>query len=109
MRIFLNLLPPIVIVFWIVLGQPLVTIAQWIWPNGPAPWEAVTAVYYPGKNLMIDKQKSGLATLDDCRRWVRAAAAADGDPSFENSDYECGVGFIESRAAGIAVYRLTLR
>lgn len=32
---------------WFWLGDPPKDAANWFWPDSPAPWEQVDAVYYP--------------------------------------------------------------
>jgi hypothetical protein len=79
------------------------------WPDSPAPWENVDAVFYPDKdNLALDRQARDVGSLNACRTWVRSMAAAMGDPGMERSDYECGVGR-QGTVGDLGVYRLTVR
>ena len=38
----------IAVLIWLTLGSALQNLARWIWPNDPAPWEAVDAFYAGG-------------------------------------------------------------
>jgi hypothetical protein len=94
---------------WFYFGDPPGTVAGWLWPNDAAPWEQVDAFYYPDRgNLAVDQRRRDVGSVEGCRDWVFAAAAANNDRSLRRGDYECGVGLIES-FGGIGVYRLTVR
>jgi hypothetical protein len=96
-------------ILWCIFGSPGETVANWFWPNEPAPWEDVDAVYYPDRNnLYSDIKQPHVGSLARCREWVHAQAAFTGDPDLERGDYECGVGFLRS-LGDLSVYRLTLR
>jgi hypothetical protein len=75
---------------WLVFGQD---ITNWYWPNEPAPWERVDAVYYPKKGrLMMSIENYDVRGPPQCRAWVRSAAATENDPGSERGDSECSVG-----------------
>jgi hypothetical protein len=89
-------------------------VEDWLWPNGPAPWEKVSAYYYPNKeDLTVARRQYGFSSVDECRNWVFGQAAAAGDPGLGRGDYECGVGLIRrEHIAGtdyLDVTRLTIR
>ena len=104
-------MPWIVIIIvgaWFIFGNPSKDIANWLWDDGPAPWEKVDAFYYPDRNnLFVDRSARGFVGLEECRDWVYSKAARNGDPTLERGDYECGVGRLGS-FGDIGVYRLTL-
>jgi hypothetical protein len=39
------------LIVWGALGNPTQTIAGWLWPHSPAPWEGVDAYYYPTRAI----------------------------------------------------------
>jgi hypothetical protein len=48
-----------------------------------APWEKVSAYYYPNKeDLTVARRQYGLSSVDECRNWVFGQAATAGDPSW---------------------------
>lgn len=97
------------LVLWFVFGDPKTTIANWFWPEAPAPWESVDGFYYPdSSNLLISESALGLANVEACRTWARASANRINDLAFDQSTYECGVGFKEF-AGKLRIYRLTVR
>lgn len=100
----------IAIAIWGLIGSPLRSMADAIWPSNPAPWERVDAFFYPDKtNLWVHKMERGLGSVEECRRWVRQKAAANQDPDLTRSDFECGIGWIRDGAAGLKIYRATVR
>ncbi|MCZ6745364.1 MAG: hypothetical protein O7D31_11925 [Alphaproteobacteria bacterium] len=97
----------IVIVAWFVLGDPSKNVANWFWPNNPAPWEDVDAFFYPNRhNLRISKANYNVGTVENCRDWAYAEAAIRRDPDMKRSDYECGIGRLE-KIGSVTVYRIT--
>jgi hypothetical protein len=97
------------LIVWGVLGNPTQTIAGWIWPHSPAPWEGVDAFYYPDKsNLTVSINNRDVGGLAQCRIWVSSAAVKQNDPQLERGDYECGVGYLDSQGS-VNSYRLTVR
>lgn len=102
-------LPVVAIAAWFVFGNPSKTIAGWLWPEDAAPWEEVDAYYYPSReNLTVHQASRDVGSVEDCRRWVYATAASNGDPNMMRGDFECGVGRLESEM-GFNVYRITVR
>ncbi|WP_299821237.1 hypothetical protein [uncultured Jannaschia sp.] len=104
---------PIIVILivgaWFVFGDPPKTVANWFWSDGAAPWEEVDAYYYPDRSNLTSYQAGpGLRSVQECRDWVNAAAAANGDASLVRGDYECAVEQVDSFAGG-PVYRLTVR
>jgi hypothetical protein len=94
---------------WFFVGEPRVTIANWIWPETPAPWEDVDAVYYPDRdNSLVDVSAPHVGTVEACRAWVYDRAAGNSDPALTRGDYECGVGSLRNMGS-LRVYRLTVR
>jgi len=94
---------------WFFVGEPLVAIANWFWPETPAPWEDVDAVYYPDRgNLLVEVSAPHVGTIEACRAWVYDRAAANSDPALTRGDYECGVGFLRNMGP-LRIYRLTVR
>lgn len=94
---------------WFWLGDPPKTLANWFWENDAAPWESVDAYFYPSRSdLSAHKLAAGLSTVEACRLWASSQAAAIGDARFARSDYECGVGKLDSWG-GMTVYRITAR
>lgn len=99
-----------VFVGWVMLGSPANDVAGWFWSEGPAPWEGVDAFYYPDRSrLSVHEQRLDVGSLDVCRRWAYAAAAAKNDPRLQRGDYECSVGFMRELGDGMKVYRITVR
>lgn len=96
-------------VLWMIFGTPLKTIANQIWPDSPAPWEAVDAFYYPDtRNMDRDSRALGLKSVDECQKWVWQQARASGDPGMLRGAYACGVGYLEEWN-GLRVYRTKVR
>jgi hypothetical protein len=97
------------LIVWGVLGNPTQTIAGWIWPHSPAPWERVDAFYYPDKsNLAVSLDNHDVDGLAQCRMWASSTAVTQNDPQMERGDYECGVGYLDSQGS-LNSYRLTIR
>ena len=97
------------LIVWGVLGNPAETIAGWISPHSPAPWEKVDVFYYPDKsNLAVSLDNHDVGGLAQCRTWASSAAAKQNDPQLERGDYECGVGYLTSQSS-LNRYRLTVR
>jgi hypothetical protein len=81
--------------------------------------ERVDAVYYPDKhNLLTYSRLDDVKSLEGCRAAIAFAAANKGDlvtysghgpVILRNGDYECGVGFMETLAKDLRVYRETVR
>ena len=95
--------------WWFVVGEPIVTIVNRFWPETPAPWEDVDAVYYPDRgNLLVEVSAPHVGTVEACRAWVYDRAAANSDPTLTRGDYECGIGFLRNMGS-LRVYRLTVR
>lgn len=85
-------------------------IANKLYKDKPAPWELVDAFYYPNKNnLARHVEYKGFNSLESCRWWARLQAQNYKDPTFTNSTYECGVGYIGDKYQGLNVYRLTVQ
>ncbi len=107
-----EIMPIIIIIavgLWFFFGDPPKTVANWFWDDGAAPWETVDAYYYPDRyDLSIHQSRNGLDTVQQCRDWVYATAAINGDPSLQRGDYECGVEKTDS-FYGMSVYRITVR
>ncbi|OSQ47935.1 hypothetical protein [Thalassospira alkalitolerans] len=86
------------------------TIADLIWPDDAAPWEKVTAVYYPDREKLIVFEFAGesLNSVAECRDVVFARALQNGDPDLKRGSYECAIGFYR-QYGDIGVYRLTVQ
>ena len=99
----------IVIGFWFLLGDPPRTVASWFWGQEAAPWERVDAFFYPNRSdLSAVETRMKVGTVSNCRDWAHSRAASNGDPSFQRSDYECGIGK-PTPVGGLKVYRATVR
>lgn len=104
---------PYLIIFavglWFLIGDPAKSIANTFWEGEAAPWETVDAYYYPNRSdLSVFQSRLRLSSVDDCRVWVRMAAAANNDIGVVRGDFECGIEVIDT-FAGINVYRTTVR
>ncbi len=103
MRWIILLIP----IAWFLLTDPTKRLANWFWPNSPAPWETVDAFYYPDRGDLLSYENArGFATLDECRDWVLSQARLNGDPRILNGDYECGFGQVGT-FGDLIVYRQT--
>lgn len=99
----------LIICGWFIWGDPPKTVANWFWADDAAPWETVDAFYYPDRsNLALYRSHKGLDSVQECRNWVRSAAASHGDANLIRGDYECGVEVVDT-FVGISVYRTTVR
>jgi len=97
------------LIVWGILGNPTQTIAGWLWPHSPAPWEHVDALYYPDKNnLAVSLDNLDVGGLAQCRTWANSVARKQKDPQLERGDYHCGVGYPVSQDS-LNSYRLTVR
>ncbi|WP_157831856.1 hypothetical protein [Thalassospira marina] len=88
----------IAVAAWSTLGAPQEWLANQVWPDGPAPWEKVTAVYFPDRN---DKTAfrfagEGLDNVQQCRDAVLELAATNQDPDLKRGSYDCAIGFYSS-------------
>lgn len=99
----------VIIALVLIFGSPLDHASAWFWPDSAAPWEEVDAFYYPNANNLDNViTNEGVGGLEDCRNWIIGIAASRNDPTLKRGDYECGVGFVESKY-GLRVYRITTR
>ena len=95
------------LLIWAAIGDPIQTMADWLWPRSPAPWESVDAIYYPDKaNQLVSVDNQDAGSLTRCRAWV-ISVAKQSDPGLQRGDYQCGVGYRYS--AGLNIYRLMVR
>jgi hypothetical protein len=77
---------------WFLLGEPDDLLAQVVWPDRPAPWEEVTAVYVPDRRSPERRLTlPGLADLTGCRAWVYWQATRHGDRRMARGDWHCSV------------------
>ncbi|WP_339861523.1 hypothetical protein [Thalassospira alkalitolerans] len=85
-------------------------IADLIWPDDAAPWEKVTAVYYPDREKLTDIRVSdtSFADLASCRAHVIERATENGDPDLNRGRYDCAIGFYRDDE-GRGNYRLTIQ
>lgn len=94
---------------WFWLGNPQRDVAEWFYKTDAAPWETVDAFYYPNKSNLSDwREALNLASAEECRAWVYAAAAINRDPALQRGDYECALGKPYDHS-GLSVYRATIR
>jgi hypothetical protein len=85
-------------------------IADQIWTDDAAPWEKVTAVYYPDTQKQTDIRISD-ARFDDvaqCREHIAKLATENGDADLQKGRSECAVGFYRD-GTGEGSYRLIVR
>ena len=95
------------LLIWAAIGDPAQTVANWLWPRSPAPWESVDAIYYPDKaNQLVSVDNQDVGSLTRCRAWV-ISTAKQNDPGLQRGDYQCGVGYRYSERLNI--YRLMVR
>ena len=94
-RQFMILALVVVCVIAVTLAVQLKWIANTFWAHEPAPWEPVTAHYYPTGVQNFDNVRRGppFRTLNECREWAFAEAKRDGNPGFMQGDYECAIGY----------------
>ncbi len=93
---------------WWALSISKNTLAGWFWPDDAAPWETVDAYFYPNRSdLTVHLERSGLASVTECRAWVQREAEKRQDAQMLRGDYECAVGRLQS-SYGMNVYRLTI-
>jgi hypothetical protein len=92
---------------WAYFGDFQSTVANWFWPEEPAPWEQVDAIYLPD-DAMKDLIRYDVGSLEGCRSWVYAQAASRGDPTLVHGNYVCAVGHVRSFMA-IRRYRIRVR
>lgn len=77
---------------WSALGAPERLLAHWVWPDRPAPWEQVTAIYIPDRQSPeLRLTAPGLPDLHGCRAWVYRQAARHGDRRLARGDWGCMV------------------
>ena len=94
---------------WGLLGDPKNDVANLFWPDTPAPWETVDAVYYPNRSdLSFYEREAGFENLDECRDWAVGLALQNSDDGMRVGDYECGFGFLRDWG-DLKVYRNTTR
>ncbi|OSQ38768.1 hypothetical protein [Thalassospira mesophila] len=88
----------IAVLAWASLGAPQEWFANQFWPDDAAPWEKVTAVYYPDKSDRTVFKFAGenFENAEKCRDVIMKQAAANNDPQLERGSYECAVGFYSS-------------
>ena len=84
-------------------------VADLIWTDDAAPWEKVTAVYYPDTQKQTDIRISD-ARFDDvaqCREHIAKLATENGDADLQKGRSECAVGFYRD-GTGEGSYRLII-
>ena len=97
------------LMIWLVFGEPKTDIANLVWGETPAPWEAVDGVFYPARADLSQYVKvDGFRDLEACRQWVDGQARIHGDPSILLGDYECAFGTVRGYP-GLEAYRQTAR
>src|SRR5262252_7160101 len=89
---------------WAYFGDAQSIVANLFWPEEPAPWEQVDAIYLPDE-LTKDLVRYDVGSLEGCRSWVHAQAASHGDPTLVRGNYECGVGHL-GNFGFIRIYRI---
>ena len=95
------------LLIWAAIGDPIQTMADWLWPRSPAPWGSGDAIYYPDKaNQLVSVDNQDAGSLTRCRAWV-ISVAKQSDPGLQRGDYQCGVGYRSS--AGLNIYRMMVR
>lgn len=90
---------------WFYWGNLGTIMANQFWGNDAAPWERVTAVYYPN-NMDMSKYQiyENLKNVDDCQRVSHLAASLSGDAAMTHSSYICNIGK-EREDSGLTIYR----
>jgi len=83
-----------IVALWALFGQPSQTIANWFWPYKPAPWESVTAAYYPNYDEEPEREEllPGLSTIEECQAWASGKASARPKSETSNWSYLCWIG-----------------
>lgn len=82
----------IALLLWFALGDPLLHIANLLYPDGPAPWEEIDLAFMPDR----DDPRSellfpDLRTLDECRTQARMQADQHDDYEMNRSLWTCRV------------------
>ena len=79
-----------VLLVWLVLGEPLIHVANLLYAAAPAPWEDINLVYHPDKRSpSVNAITSDLGSFAECRSWARHMAAQQDDPRMERGSYQC--------------------
>ncbi|UKV16103.1 hypothetical protein L6172_07270 [Thalassospiraceae bacterium SW-3-3] len=84
-------------------------VADLIWTDDAAPWEKVTAVYYPDRQNTKDVRISdpSFDNVAQCRDHIANLATENGDADLQKGRSECAVGFYRD-GAGNGSYRLII-
>ncbi|WP_156474513.1 hypothetical protein [Gluconobacter albidus] len=94
---------------WFYWGNPTLNVANQFWKNDAAPWEKVTAIYFPDNLKTYDHMVTeDLNNVAECRNVVKIQANLRNDPDFHRGSYICNVGK-EREEGGISIYRLSVR
>lgn len=92
---------------WFLFGSPKNDLADWFYPDEPAPWEKVDLFYYPrANNLNKVEEYRNVGSLRDCQSRAYFLRTR---PNLPPGDYECAVGDTGQRLGDIKIYRLTLK
>ena len=82
----------IALLLWFALGDPLLHIANLLYPDGPAPWEGIDLAFLPDR----DDPRSELLfpdlhTVDECRTQARMQAGLHDDYEMNRSLWTCRI------------------
>ena len=77
---------------WWMFGDPRQVLAHHAFPDRPAPWEAVNAVYFPDREDRATKLvRPRFVSMQECRNWIYREATRAGDPRLRRGDWACEI------------------
>lgn len=99
----------ILLAAWFYWGDLGTILANKFWENEAAPWEKVTALYFPDNNdesnyLIFEN----LSSVKSCQMIAHTQAEIRGDPLMIKGSYICEIGK-EREENGITIYRTNVK
>jgi hypothetical protein len=99
----------VVLIAWLIFGDPVTAVANLFYPAAPAPWEKVELVYFPDRHVSSGYERTpDLGSLEECRTLAWRQAARHDDRDLERGTYECRVAVVPWFGAQPA-WRLSLQ
>jgi hypothetical protein len=82
----------VLLVVWLIFGDPVTAVANLFYPAGPAPWEKIELVYFPDRHISsVYERTPDVGSLEECRNLAWRQAARRDDRDLERGAYECRV------------------
>ena len=99
----------VLLIAWLIFGDPVTAVANLFYRTGPAPWEKLELVYYPDRRVAsVYESTPDPGSLEDCRTLAWRQAARHDDRDLKRGAYECRVAAVHYFGSQPA-FRLSLK